>query len=279
MTDRTLERPPLIAGLAEQWDAIAALVAGLDETGWRTASPLPGWTVFDVVAHVVGTESWLLGEKPPALPDGVEKIDVRTLPHVRNDTAALNEIWVQRLRPRSGAQLLELYREVIDRRRKALAAMDDAQWQAETPSPIGQVSYGRFMRVRLFDCWMHELDIADALGVTVDEGGARAELAFAEFAGSIPRVVVKRGGAPQGSRIAVTLTGPLARELRIQVDGRAAYVESFDGPETVGIRLDSGLFVRLGGGRTAAADHLGEIAITGDAELGRRLVDNLAFTL
>ncbi|MFD0365692.1 maleylpyruvate isomerase family mycothiol-dependent enzyme [Nocardia sp. GCM10030253] len=279
MTDPTLDRTELIGKLSEQWDAIAALVSDLDENRWRTPSPLPGWTAFDVVAHVIGTESWLLGERPPAHDPTREKTDVRTLPHVRNDTAVLNEIWVDRLRPLSGRRLLELYGDVIDRRRKALAALGDTEWQAETLSPIGQISYGRFMRVRLFDCWMHEFDIADALGTSVDEGGRRGELAFTEFAGSIPRVVVKRGKAQDGARITFELTGPLARTLHIEVHGRAAYVDAFDAPADVEIRLDSGLFVRLGGGRTTADEHLDAIAISGDEQLGLRLVRNLAFTI
>ncbi|MGW4330381.1 maleylpyruvate isomerase family mycothiol-dependent enzyme [Nocardia sp. NPDC004573] len=275
----TLDRTALIELLSQQWDAIDALIAPLDEKRWRAPSALPGWTVFDVVAHVVGTESWLLGDRPPAHDPTKPKTDVSTLPYVRNETAVLNEIWVDRLRPLSGARLLEFYRGVVDRRRAALAAMGDAEWEKETISPIGQVSYGRFMRVRLFDCWMHELDIADALGTPVDEGGPRGQLAFEEFAGSIPRVVVKKGEAPEGARIAFALSGPLARTLRIQVAGRARYVDAFDGPATVEIGLDSGLFVRLGGGRTTADQHLDEIVIRGDGELGQRIVGHLAFTI
>ncbi|WP_040865095.1 maleylpyruvate isomerase family mycothiol-dependent enzyme [Nocardia exalbida] len=275
----TFDRTTLIDLLARQWDAIDALVAPLDEERWRTPSSLPGWTVFDVLAHMVGTESWLLGDRPPAHDPTTAKTDVRTLPYVRNETAVLNEIWVDRLRPLSGARLLEFYRDVIARRRAALAAMGDAEWEKETVSPVGQVTYGRFMRVRLFDCWMHELDIADALGVPVEEGGLRGELAFAEFAGSIPRVVAKKGEAPDGARITFALTGPLARTLHIEVAGRARYVDAFDEPATVEIGLDSRLFVRLGGGRTTAEEYLDEITIQGDAELGQRIVRHLAFTI
>ncbi|WP_327113038.1 maleylpyruvate isomerase family mycothiol-dependent enzyme [Nocardia sp. NBC_01730] len=275
----TPDRTERIALLSQQWEAIETLVAALDEDRWRAPSPLPGWTVFDVVAHIIGIESWLLGERPPAHDPNRVKTDVRTLPYIRNETAVLNEIWVDRLRPLPGARLVELYRDVVDRRRQALAAMGEIEWEKETVSPIGPVSYGRFMRVRLFDCWMHELDIADALGVRVEEGGPRGELAFAEFAGSIPRVVVKKGGAPDGSRIIFALTGPLARTLHIQVAGRASYVDAFDEPADVEIGMDSGLFVRLGGGRTSAEQHLDEITFDGDTELGQRLVRHLAFTI
>lgn len=278
MTD-TPNQAELTALLPEQWDAITSLVDGLDEHVWRSPSPLPGWTIFDVVAHVVGTESFLLGEKPPARDRSQPDIDVHSLPHVRNETAVFNEIWIQRLRPLTGSALLQRFRDVTERRRKALAAMDETQWQAQTQSPIGPVSYGRFMRVRLFDCWMHELDIADALGVRVDEGGPRGELAFQEFAQTVPRVIAKVGKAPEGSRIAFELTGPLARTLRIAVEGRARYVDAFDGPPTTTITLDSGLMVRLGGGRVTADSRMGEIGFAGDDELGRRLVRTLAFTI
>ncbi|WP_433195084.1 maleylpyruvate isomerase family mycothiol-dependent enzyme [Nocardia sp. CA-107356] len=279
MTAPSLHRTELSSLLSEQWDAIAALVADLDEQRWQTPSPLPGWSLFDVVAHLVGTESWLLGERPPAHDPIRPKTDVTTLPHVRNETGVLNEIWVDRLRPLSGKRLLALYRDVIERRREALASLSDAEWDAETVSPIGKVSYGRFMQVRLFDCWMHELDIADGLGVSVDEGGPRAERAFAELTGALGRAVAKGAQAPDGSRITFELTGPLARTLHVAVDGRANIVETLDAPATVAISMDSGLFARLRGGRTTADAHAGEFTISGDEELGNRLVRNLAFTI
>ncbi|WP_216901370.1 maleylpyruvate isomerase family mycothiol-dependent enzyme [Nocardia alni] len=270
MTDRAA----LTAALSDQWDALDRLVAGLDESRWRTSSPLPGWTVFDVLAHVVGTERILLGEPIPQA-----DAEVSELPHVHNPTGAMNEAWVASLRPLSGEQLLAAFREVTDRRRKALAAFTDEKWERPGPSPIGEVSYGRFMRIRQFDCWMHELDIADALGVAVEEGGPRAEFAFGELTPTLGRAAVKGAQAPDGSRIEFELTGPEARRVRLAVDGRAALVDDFDAPATVHIAMPSGLFARLRGGRTTAAEHSGEITLGGDRELGRRLVDNLRFTM
>lgn len=273
------DRPRLVALLSEQFGALDDLVSGLEEDRWRLPSPLPGWTVFDVLAHIIGTESMLLGEKPPARDPGAPEVDVRTLSHVRNDIGAFNEIWLQRLRPRPGAELLRLYREVTARRRAALAALDDEAWLAPTQSPVGEVPYARFMRVRLFDCWMHELDIADALGTEVDEGGARGEVAFAEFAQALPRVLAKRGGAPAGALITLDVTGPLERSLHIEVADRARYVADPGRAATVVIEVDSGLLVRLGGGRVNADAELDRIAFRGDAELGRQLVRHLAFTI
>ncbi|APE33422.1 hypothetical protein BOX37_04955 [Nocardia mangyaensis] len=280
MPDRIPDREQLTDLLSQQWEAIALLVADLDEKAWRRPSPLPGWTLFDVVAHVVGTESWLLGQTPPPHDPLRPKTDVRTLPHVRNEVAVLNEIWVDRLRPLSGKRLLALLDEVTDLRRAALAALDDDAWQALTVSPVGQVPYGRFMRVRLFDCWMHELDLADGIGHPVAEGGARAETAFTELTLGLGRAVVKGAKAPEGARVTIDLTGPVTRQVALAVtDGRGVLLDEADSEPTTLLRLDSGLFARLRGGRSTAEAHLDEIAIEGDVDLGRRLARNLAFTI
>ncbi|WP_410873529.1 maleylpyruvate isomerase family mycothiol-dependent enzyme [Nocardia sp. A7] len=266
--------------LAEQWEAIALLVTDLDEKAWRRPSPLPGWTLFDVVAHVIGTESWLLGEKPPPHDQLRPKTDARTQPHVRNEVAVLNEIWVDRLRPLSGKRLLALFDETTERRRAALAAMDDDAWQAPTVSPVGQVPYGRFMRVRLFDCWMHELDLADGIGRSVPEGGARAEAAFTELTLGLGRAVVKGAKAPDGSLITLDLTGPVTRQVHLSVaGGRGSVLDEASSEPTTVIRLESGLFARLRGGRTTIDRHPGEITVEGDTALGERLVQNMAFTI
>ncbi|MFC4125049.1 maleylpyruvate isomerase N-terminal domain-containing protein [Nocardia rhizosphaerae] len=280
MTEPTPDREQLTDLLAQQWEAIGTLVADLDEKAWRASSPLPGWTLFDVVAHVVGTESWLLGETPPPHDPLRPKTDVRTLPHVRNEIAVLNEIWVDRLRPLSGKRLLALFDEVTDRRLAALAAMDTKAWETPTVSPVGQVPYGRFMRVRLFDCWMHELDLADGIGRSVTEGGPRAETAFAELTAGLGRAVVKGAKAPDGSRITLDLTGPVTRRIHLAVvDGRGAVLDEPDGEPSAVLGLDSGLFARLRGGRTTADAHRDEITVSGDTALGERLARNLAFTI
>lgn len=279
MSTASLDRAELTSALSGQWDVLAELTAGLNEDRWRLPSPLPGWTIFDVLAHVVGTESMLLGESLPQVDRDVHAFD-----HVRNDTGALNEMWLESLRPLRGDELLRRFTEVTDRRRAVLAAVDEAAWTADIRSPIGVVPYGRFMRVRLFDCWMHQLDITDALGgdakaLGMDEGGRRAEIALDEIEPFLGRVVVKRGGAPDGSRITIETTGPVARTVHIRVDGRADVVAALDHPADTVVRLSSSLFARLCGGRTAAADHRDEIEVDGDRALGERITANLAFTI
>lgn len=272
------DQKAVTATLFDQWDVISRLVADLGEAQWRLPTALPGWDVHAVVAHLVGTESMLLGEPSPAA-------DIAAA-HIRNPIAAFNEQWVAALRPLPGAELAARFRAVADRRRAALAAMTPAQWDAIAPNaPTGPDSYGGFMRTRVFDCWMHELDIRDAVGMPGDEGGPRGELAIAVLTGGLGYAVGKLGKAPAGATVTFELSGPLARTLHIAVTAgpngkpRAAMVDAPTEPATVTLGLDSGLFVRLAGGRTAAAAHPGEVTVTGDPALATRLLDNLAFTI
>jgi hypothetical protein len=90
-------------------------------------------------------------------------------------------------------------------------------------------------------------------------------------------VVGKRGGAPDGARVALELTGPLARTIRVAVAGRAAVVDDFgDAEPTTTIRVDGLQFTRLCGGRRAPA---AGVEISGDDEVGRRIVENLAYVI
>ncbi|MBJ8348090.1 maleylpyruvate isomerase family mycothiol-dependent enzyme [Antrihabitans sp. YC2-6] len=267
-----IDKAEVTGALFEEWATIEAVIGQLDESQWRLPTCLPNWNVHAVVAHLIGTESFLAGIQPPD-----SGVDVKELPHVHNPIGELNERWVIGLHDLSGAEMVERFSSITAQRRQALSAMPQAEWEKESLSPLGQVPYGRFMRLRIFDCWMHELDIRDAVGLPGDEGGRRGELAFLDIQEALGFVVGKRGKAPDGGRISLELTGPLARTIAISVDGRARVVDQFDdGPTTV-IRLDSGLFVRLCGGRTTAADHVAAIELEGDTEVGRRIVDNLAF--
>ncbi|MQY30005.1 maleylpyruvate isomerase family mycothiol-dependent enzyme [Nocardia aurantia] len=276
MTTVPIEPATMTTALIAQWAALSRAATGLDERQWRTASPLPGWTVFDVLAHVTAIESMLLGEPNPEIGAAV-----RSLPHVRNDIGALNEAWLDTLRPLTGAQLLDRFESVTACRGAALAALGEAEWQQTLPSPVGVVPYARFMRTRVFDCWMHELDITDALGTEPAgaEAALRADLGLDELTAGLGRTVVKRGGAPDGSRLTFELTGADARTVHIRVDGRAVVAESLDRPADAVIRLDTRLFARLCGGRVDAEPELDRIDVSGNHDLALRIVRNLAFTI
>ncbi|OIN80423.1 maleylpyruvate isomerase family mycothiol-dependent enzyme [Mycobacterium malmoense] len=273
-----LDKSEVLTGLFAVWDSIDALLDGLPETGWRAATPLPEWDVKAVVSHIIGTESFLAGIAAPE-PD----TDVSALGHVRNDVGAMNECWVRHLSGESGTSVLERFRAVTKSRRAVLTGLSGEEWNALTPTPVGPDSYGRFMRVRVFDCWMHEQDMREALPRSSSDDeldGAASQLALDEIAATMGYVVGKLAKAPDGSRVLFELTGPLARSIRVSVDGRAHLVDDFGGLEpTVTIRLDGLQFTRLAGGRPMSPARARDVELGGDKGVATRIVEHLNFVI
>jgi uncharacterized protein (TIGR03083 family) len=266
-----LDKERIVEALAAEWDALEKLLTGLDDAQWELSTPLPGWRVRDVAAPPIGTELMLSGEPTPDAGG-----DVESLPHVHNDIGARNERYVAHFRSQSHEAVLAKFREVTAARLASLRAMPDEEFHAPAMTPAGQQTYARFMRIRVFDCWMHEQDVRDAVGLPGGEQGACAELSVDEITTALGFVVGKRGGAPDGSSVTFDLG---SRALHVAVDGRAKVVESLPGEAAVRITLPLGVFTRLCGGRVDPEKALPSVAFDGDEALGEQLVTHLAFTI
>ena len=114
--------------------------------------------------------------------------------------------------------------------------MTQADFDAPSWTPVGRdETYGRFMRIRHYDCFMHEHDIRDALGMPSRPEVDDLDSALDEVSTGLGYIVGRRASMPEGSRVQIDLTGPVDRVYLVSVDGRATLVDSFDGPPTVGI--------------------------------------------
>lgn len=269
-----LPQAAVVDALEAEWASLDALLADLGDDEWAAPTALPGWDVQANVAHVIGTEALLAGIDPPPV-----EVDVAALPHVRNDIAAFNERWVAALAPWPPADVLARFREVVPERLAALRAMGTDEWDAESFTPAGPDSYGRFMRIRVFDCWMHEQDVREAVGRPGHDHGPAVEQALDEIGTAMGYVVGKRAGAPDGAAVTVALEGPAARDLHVQVAGRAAVVDRLDRDPDVVVRAEVVAFTRLAGGRATPAQVGDAVRVEGDRELGRRLLDALGYTI
>lgn len=269
-----LPKDRVIDALDEELSALDELLGGLLDDEWKAESPCPGWDVQANVAHIVGTESMLAGEDAPAV-----EVDVADRAHVRNDIGGVNEVWVAALADTPPAEVMARFRDITARRLEDLRAMDQGAWDTESFTPAGRDTYGRFMRIRVFDCWMHEQDIRDATARPGHLWGPAVDLAVDEMAAALGFVVGKRAGAPDGTSVTFALDGEIDRRIHVRVDGRAAVVERLDGPATATLRTDIHTFSRLAGGRVSLAAVSNRVAVEGDEELGQRVVDNLAYTI
>jgi uncharacterized protein (TIGR03083 family) len=265
-----------VAALGEVWASLADLLGELTDDQWRLPSPLPGWSVQDNVAHIVGTEAMLAGQPGP----GVE-IDREANQHVRNDIGAFNEQWVESLRPVPPNEVLSRFRELTGARLAILEEMSDEAWNAESFTPAGKDTYGRFMQIRVFDCWLHEQDIRDAVRKPGHETGLAVEVVLDEMATALGFVVGKKAGATAGQSVTFALTdgGVVVRELHVEVGERAAVVPALDGPATVVLTMPIGVMTRRCAGRVAADALLDEIVVDGDPALASKILENQSYTI
>ena len=271
----SVDRDRIVNLLKEQYDAAATLAADVDEAQWQLDTCLPGWTVRDQFTHMIGVERMLLGDDTPTV-----ETDVSSLDHVRNDFGALVETWVESMRDWSGDQMRSRWDDVRAARVDVLNDQTQEDFEVLTITPAGKDTTGRFMRIRLFDLFLHANDMRDALGLPLDDDPGRLAFALEEPASVLPFVAGKLAGLPSGTKLVVELTGTVPQTLLIEVvDGRARTVDSFQGEPTITVTMDSHLFLRLSGGRLQGGPLIGErITITGDEELGRQFVENLAYT-
>ncbi len=254
-----VDRTGAVALLRNEFGALGTLCTPLTAAQWDTPTCLPGWSVRDVLSHVIGTESMLLGEPVPT-------VDISHIADLANPIAEANELWVEALRGLSGEEMLARFADVTGRRASALEAMTQADFDAPSWTPAGRdETYGRFMRIRHFDCYLHEHDIRYALGIAPREDVDDLASALDEVSTGLGYIVGRRARLPDGSRVCIELTGPLPRNFLVEVDGRAELVRELHGPPTVGLELPATAFLRLTGGRRdSGVDHGREIVYSGD---------------
>jgi uncharacterized protein (TIGR03083 family) len=265
------DRDTLVAALDAQFDSLLGLGRDLTEDQWATTSEVPGWSVKDNFSHIIGTELMLLGR-----PD--EQIDVGDPPHLRNDIGTFNEIAVVTRRDKSGREVLAEFAQVAGTRKAALQTMTDEDFDAESFTPAGQDTYGRFMQIRVFDCWIHEQDCREVLGMSGHHEGPAVEVMLDEMTTAMGFVIGKKAGATDGQSVRVRLTGPAERTIDVRVDGRAAVVDDLDEPTTT-ITIPMTLWIRYVAGRRNGDPSHPDITIDGDQDLGRSVIGNAAYTI
>ena len=257
---------PSIDALEECWSSFDQLIDDLTPAQWATPSLCEGWAVRDVVIHLGAIEHLLSGEAPGSMTDAVP-------------FAKAGE-WMSSVGDLDDAALLAAYRSVVDTRRAEVAALTADDLTRPSMTPVGPGTVGRFLEIRVFDYWVHEQDVRMPLGIPGHEEGRAAEMAIDEIQGSLPYIVGKKVGLPDGMGITIEVTGPVERTMHVLVTGRAGVVESLASPD-VTLRADSTTFALLACGRIDPQIPIddGRITWTGDPTWGDTAARQLAFTM
>jgi uncharacterized protein (TIGR03083 family) len=246
-----------------------ALARDFEESHHALPTDCPGWTVKDVLSHLVSVERMLLGE---ALPDHPLPED---LPHVRNDFGRMLEIGVDVRRPVPGEKVLAELAEVLDLRLAALTGIDPDQ---PTMLPTGKTGpYVLFMEFRAFDCYTHEQDVRRAVNRPGNLDAPAALCARNRLTSGLSYVFAKKAGARPGQSLRFEVVGPAAFTAHIAVgeDGKAREVEPV-ADSTVALRMDWETYLKLATGRCAPESVT--VTASGDTTLATRILANMAVT-
>lgn len=148
----------VLADLAAEGDRLEQLVVGLDEGGWRTATPAPGWDVATQVAHLAWTDEVAL--KAATDKEAWDEVVLGAIadPGGYVDTQAYD---VAR-----DPDLLGRWRRARADLRAALVAMPQGQKMPWFGPPMSATSMAT---ARLMETWAHSLDVHEALGAAVED--------------------------------------------------------------------------------------------------------------
>lgn len=263
-----------LAGYVETWwqaiDDFTTFLEELPAEAWRTETDLPGWDVHALAAHTAHLESSLAGEPQPEAP----AIEVGDPPHVTGPMGVFTEQGVAARRDRSPDELINEIRESATARHTALLADPpaDARATADGFAALIGWTWETLLRNRPLDVWMHEQDARRAVGRPGNLDSPAAKHTADYLTESLGFVVGKRVGAPAGTSVVLEVSGSAPYAVTVGEDGRARRSDVPTEP-TATVRIGREDFVVLAGGRREPS---GDIVVTGDEELGRRVVEGFA---
>ncbi len=157
-----LER--VLSDLAAEGDALEAVVAPLDEAGWRTATPAEGWDIATTIAHLAWTDESAIAAGTDAGSDGGGAWDALVLRAMADPAGFVDAEAFEGAKAGSAA--------ILDRWRRARVALADMlraypkgqrlPWYGPPMSPTSMAT------ARCMETWAHALDVYDALGIAVE---------------------------------------------------------------------------------------------------------------
>lgn len=181
--------------IARQRRRFAALLASLDDDQWRTRSRCAGWSVHDVVAHLVGVNAFWRA----SIVAGLAGTPTRIL--VDFDPVATPRLMVEPMRVLAPHDLLVQFVEVNESLLEVIEGLDGDDWTVLAESPPGHLPIRLIAQHALWDAWIHERDVAFPLGietaVVADE--VRSCLRYAAALG--PGLAVSTGAVTPGTYV------------------------------------------------------------------------------
>ena len=198
--------------LVRQRVRLADMVSGFDAEQWASPSRCEGWSVQDVIAHLVTTNQFWsyslacgLAGKPSRVLDGF-------------DPVATPAQLVASVQDRTVAETLDLFNQSNDALATALEGLDARGWDTLAESPPGHQSIRLLAMHAIWDSWIHERDIALPLGITppLEADEVAASLIYVALLGPAFSAV---SGVTRPGTLAIRATDP-AVDVQIEMGER-----------------------------------------------------------
>ena len=265
----------VLAGYVEVWwqaiNDFADLLEDLPPEAWSAPTDLTGWDVRAIASHIAHLEGILAG-KPE------ETAEVGEAEHITGLMGMYTEVGVLNRRDASPDSIINEIRSAATARHTALLADPPTDGSAKPAQIFGGVPWDwrTLLRNRPLDVWMHEQDVRRAVGRPGGMDSAAAQHTADYLTESLGYVLAKRVGATPGTTAVLEVTGSPAIAFTVTDAHRGERLPELPGDPTVRLRMSRESFIRLAGGRCDAEP--GTVAVEGDEDLGRRILDAMATT-
>jgi uncharacterized protein (TIGR03083 family) len=204
---------PRVAGphpVVQQRVRLEGLLGQLDAEEWGRPSRCDGWVVQDVITHLVSTNHfWLLSITQALAGDPTRFL-------ASFDPVASPAQLVDKSQGTAWEETLEAYRASNADLVAAVGALGDSDWDAVGEAPPGHVPLRLVADHALWDCWVHERDIALPLGRPPVED-EREVLTCLRYAAALGQAFEVGQGRGEGGVAVLEVSEPDAR-LVVSVD-------------------------------------------------------------
>ncbi|WP_405836065.1 maleylpyruvate isomerase family mycothiol-dependent enzyme [Streptomyces platensis] len=249
---------------APEQAALMATLRGLEPADWRQEA-VPGWTVRDLVAHLLGDFYGRLGRDRDGHSDGPAFAPGETLEEFIH---RINQEWVDACRRISAAALTDTvdlvggqvarFFETTDPDKPSLGV----SWAGVDPAPMWLDSARDFT-----EFWTHRQQIRHATGQDTDPNPRLLSVVLDTFLRALPHTL-RHTAAPPGTQLQVHVGGPAGGTWTATViGGRWSLAEPATGRPAARVGLDAESTWRLCTRGISPAAALTRARVDGDRQL------------
>lgn len=208
LTPRYGDRPvmvvePRVEGphpVVAQRRRLESLLGGLTEEQWRHPTRCAGWTVQDVITHLVSTNTFWGFSIQQGLAGSPTKL-LATFDPVASPAQTVEDV-----HGTPTSDTLQQFIETNAALTETIAGLVDADWDRTAEAPPGHLPVRLVADHALWDAWVHERDIVLPLGLDPHDDPAEV-LTSLRYGAALGRAIALCIGTGEAGRVAIEVTG------------------------------------------------------------------------